>query len=218
MVVGESKELFHVHKDIFCATSPFFKAALSHGFQEAEEQTISFPQDDVETFDRLTQWVYTQALSLPSMGEEEIEERYLALARLFVLAEKLQITVLRNSTVSLIYQTMVKSTWLPDFEVISYIYANTHRHCGLRRLLVASHVWDCDQDWFDSDECVHQLQDVGEFAAELAIGLAQRINHQQDFNPFTNLNDETAASLYYDDNHMEGIDDEFAGETQAEKK
>lgn len=217
MVVGESKELFHVHKDIFCAISPFFKAALSHDFQEAADQTISLPEDDGETFDRLTQWIYTRDFSLPSVDtKEEVIKRYLGLARLFVLADKLQIMSLRNHTISIIYQILRDPEWLPSAEVVLYICSNTRRNCGLRRLLVACYVWKCDPDWFDKDECASYLQEVGEFAVDLAIGFAQRINHPKTLNPFSSLNGNAVASFCRDEHHMEGANNRSSKDMKKE--
>jgi len=218
-VVGESKELFYVHKDILCEISPFIRAALAGGFREAEDQEIPFPEDDVETFERLVQWVYTRALNLSSYETEaETEAHYLALARLFVLADKLQIPMLKTLTVLTMYESVDKAKWVPPLEVIGHVYANSHRRCGLRRLLVDSYIWRLDYEWYDTDTTVDTLLPVDEFTAELAVGLAQRISHPERLDPFRDGIDEAmAASAYYDQDQIEDFKDQAVEQTVADK-
>ncbi len=200
MVVGESKELFYVHKGIFCKISPFFEAALSGSFREFGEQTISFP----DTFEIFVQWVYTKSLSLPSIDTAgETASRYLILARLFVLADKLQVPVLKKESITIMYRSVCCAKWIPKAEVIQYACDQAQRNCGLRRLLVAVYVWRASYTWYDGDGCANDLSKLGDFSVELAVGLARRISHPERQSPFAGDGNPLGASEFYDFNPQE---------------
>ncbi|KAF5869108.1 uncharacterized protein Bfra_011651 [Botrytis fragariae] len=63
--VGNDLKDFGVHKDLVCHHSPYFKAALNSGFEEATTGIIKFPEVKVEVFELFYHWLYTQDLHLP---------------------------------------------------------------------------------------------------------------------------------------------------------
>lgn len=199
VMVGASQDPFHLHKDIFCEVSSFFRAALTGAFREANDQTVSLLEEDLDTFEKFVQWVYTKSFTLASAdAPEEMETRYLALARLFVLADKLQVPALRNKTIFIMYQTFDSAKWLPNTTVLNYVYNATQAKCGLRRLLVAVYVWQINHEWYDRDGCVDDLLKLREFSAELAIAFAHKISHPERSDPFIGPVDETQAAKFYD--------------------
>ena len=60
LVVGKSKRAFHVHVDLLCDASPFFKAAFTGKFKENSEKTMQLPEDDECTFELFVDWLYHQ--------------------------------------------------------------------------------------------------------------------------------------------------------------
>ena len=217
VIVGESKEVFYLHKDIFCEVSPFFRAALTGGFQETEDQTLSFPEDDVDTFERFIEWVYTKSFSLASNDtNEELDVHYLTLARIFILADKLQVLSLKNKAILIMFQSAQNAKWLPGCDVLKYIYDKTQEKCGLRRLVVAFYVWKVDYKWYDQDNCVGDLLTMRDFPAELALALAQRISQSERSNPFKSDADEIVASQFYDADPEETDDHQAVAERKTE--
>ncbi|EGX46048.1 hypothetical protein AOL_s00110g212 [Orbilia oligospora ATCC 24927] len=59
--VGGDKEPFHLHRDIICQTSGFFKAACKPGsFKESIEKEIKLPSVHPITFRKVISWQYQQ--------------------------------------------------------------------------------------------------------------------------------------------------------------
>ena len=58
--VDKSKRPFHLHLDLLCDASPFFKAAFAGNFKEASEKTMQLPDDHESTFELFADWLYCQ--------------------------------------------------------------------------------------------------------------------------------------------------------------
>lgn len=74
LYVGPEKAHFRVHKTILCHKIPYFeKMFRSGGFVESLENKATFPEDAVESFDVLIEWVYSGVLrSIPSKDSAKI--------------------------------------------------------------------------------------------------------------------------------------------------
>jgi hypothetical protein len=60
--VGPEKKLFSVHKEPLCRKIPYFKDLLKDGRKGSSNNSTYFPDDHVESFDLLIDWVYTGAI------------------------------------------------------------------------------------------------------------------------------------------------------------
>lgn len=60
--VGPEKKLFSVHKDLLCRTIPSFKDMFKASRKGLSNGSANFPDDHVESFDLLIDWVYTGSL------------------------------------------------------------------------------------------------------------------------------------------------------------
>ncbi|KAJ5958354.1 uncharacterized protein N7479_005504 [Penicillium vulpinum] len=58
ITVGASREPFHVHESIICASSLFFKTAMSGSWKKSNEYTLELPEDDPRTFALYSHWLY----------------------------------------------------------------------------------------------------------------------------------------------------------------
>ena len=150
--VGPTKTSFHVHKTILCDASPFFRAAFNSAsdFKEALEQSTNLPEDDIDTIERFLSWLYTRKFGLQE-GEthSDWEVRYLQLAKLYVLADKLGVSALKNYIVDKIFELKKSLKAVPpQHATISYVYANSLEGSALRKLLVDWHVWHIDMKWY----------------------------------------------------------------------
>lgn len=54
----EGKKKFVVHKDLLCASSPFFKNAFEGVWKEAQDGVIPLPDATVEVFTAFIEWLY----------------------------------------------------------------------------------------------------------------------------------------------------------------
>ncbi|KAI4225538.1 MAG: hypothetical protein L6R36_003844 [Xanthoria steineri] len=173
--VGPNAILFHVHKDLICDSSPFFKAAFTGGFKESEG-SISLEDDDADVFENIIQWLYRRNLEALSSIEAIAGENYfMDLIRSYTLADKYGITALQDDVMGLLRETLNPHRFL-QLRHARYVYENTARGSQLRRFLVACFVWQIHLDWFSEREALACLEDIPAFAVELAIALASRAN------------------------------------------
>lgn len=177
VTVGSAKTPFRVHRDLLCDESPFFKAAFAKEFKEASEGILDLPEDDVDTFDRFIQWMYSGEYGLSGGFEThaEADERYNQLARLYILADKLQVPRLKNDVVNKFFEVKVKARCVPRCSTVSYIFKNSLNSSLLRKLMVDWYAWDVDLVWYGKDGIAQNLSKCPEFAAGLTIALAMRL-------------------------------------------
>ncbi|KAF8852846.1 hypothetical protein BDZ45DRAFT_558213, partial [Acephala macrosclerotiorum] len=57
--VGAEKQPFNVLKSLICHHSPFFKAAFTGSFVEAQEQSMDLEDVEVPIFTLFVDWLYT---------------------------------------------------------------------------------------------------------------------------------------------------------------
>ena len=48
--VGAERKQFHLHHDLLCDRSDYFKACFEGDFKEAEQKELFLPEDDIESF------------------------------------------------------------------------------------------------------------------------------------------------------------------------
>ena len=134
--VGPESYAFQIYKELLCHDSPFFKAALEGNFKEGNAQTVSLPEDDVETFKIYQTWLNTMQLRY----NFDHVEWWLCFAKLWVLADKIGSTALKNRTVDAICATIKhnpKLDWVSS-HAVCYTFDNTSWDSPLR-ILVVSH-------------------------------------------------------------------------------
>ena len=130
--MGLDEENFMAHKDLICSKSPFFSAACNGNFIEGKEGLVRLPEDQPPIFDLFLQWLYTGDVPVTS------SDAYLdwsESAALYVLAEKLQISELKNAVID---QWICKNKATDEYPIgiVAYVYTNTLDSSPLRRLVV----------------------------------------------------------------------------------
>ena len=71
LVVGENKRSFHIHVDLLCDASSFFKAAYTGTFKEGSEKTMQLPEEDESTFEFFVDWLYHQRYQMVPEAESD---------------------------------------------------------------------------------------------------------------------------------------------------
>ena len=132
--VGPDSYAFHIYKEILCRDSPFFKAALNGSFKEGDEQAVSLPEDDVETFKIYQTWLNTTQLRY----NFDHVEWWLCFAQLWVFADKIGSTALKNKTIDAICATVRDNCHLDwaSPRAVCYTFDNTSTGSHLRWLVV----------------------------------------------------------------------------------
>lgn len=174
------KQGLHVHKDLICARSPFFKAALTNDWKEAQEGTVVLAEDDYDIVTVYVQWLYRNKLF--HKEDKEVTAPYASemdrLTSLYVFAEKIGDVDFMDTVVDAIiarvnspYQgakgTCSAGTYPAGFRV-TFLYANSPETSPIRRLMVDYYVWYGKHDW-------PEMKDTSlvpkEFLRDLAVAL-----------------------------------------------
>jgi hypothetical protein len=140
---------------------------LNSDFIEGHTQVYRLDEDDSETVRLLIQWFYTQELGT-RQPEEELEDRDcfqedLALAKLWVLADKLLLPRLQNQVIEKMEEIRTALNELPT-SCATYIYEKTAAGSPLRRWLVHVCAGWLDQEYFASN--------AGQFPHEMLMDMA----------------------------------------------
>ena len=167
--VGAEQRRFHLHCDLLCERSDFFRAAFRGHFREAEAEELTLPDENVESFELLVAWMY--GASLKSIPSEDAFTAYLCLV---ILARKLCLEHLQNEAMDHILRFYRTSLSTMKVETIRWIYENTLVGDPLRRLTIRCASWTAminETDISESDDR-YLLEEGGEIAVDFASTLA----------------------------------------------
>lgn len=180
---------FYVHLDVICNESSVFKAAFLGKFTEASNQSMDLPDHDVESVERMIQWLYNKQYELVKWSSENgritATTRYWQLAKLNTLADKYNIIGLSNNIIDQLYILRSKRC-SPRLDVAGYVYDNTTESSSFRKLLIAWYVWEIDMKWYQDAEVREWLLDVPELAVDLAIAFGIKASDPLQKKPFSN--------------------------------
>ena len=118
--VGAERTKFHLHRDLLCNRSDYFRACFVGDFKEAKQKELSLPEDNAESFELFVTWLYGTQLKKISSNNDLAA--YFGLA---VLANKLCLEYLQNQVTDYIvrfYRTNPRSV---GYQYIRYVYQNT---------------------------------------------------------------------------------------------
>ena len=167
--VGAEQRKFHLHCDLLCERSDFFRAAFRGHFKEAEAEELTLLDETVESFELLVAWLYGASLkSIPS------EDKFTTYLELVILARKLCLEHLQNETMDHVLRFYRTSLPTVDFHTIRWIYENTLEGDPLRRLTIRCASWtamynETDIAWSDDR---YLLEEGGDIAVDFASTLA----------------------------------------------
>ncbi|KAI8939496.1 hypothetical protein NX059_003267 [Plenodomus lindquistii] len=149
------RETFNIHESIITIRSVFFKNAMSGNWKEAMDRKVSLPEDDANTFRVYVHLLYTGIVAVSSEkapayddGSEEFDN----IARLYVLAEKLQDVKAKNAAINamLIAKRTMRinnSCCSPTSSCIQIVYAGIANKSPMRKLLVDIFVRYAQKGW-----------------------------------------------------------------------
>ena len=171
---------FSVHEELVCASSRFFKNAMSQEWVEGRDRVVSLPMDEPEAFELYLQWLYQGKLPVrtDAPGREGNLE-YVQLAHAYVLGDRLQ----DHNFMDTVLDAMVEKTktaatdgqkWYPVGPVVRLIYENTPDSSKARQLLIDLYAFKARaswlRDWAEPDDLPKS------FLMELAIALLETRN------------------------------------------
>jgi len=126
LYIGKSRAHIHAHKTILCRRVKYFDTMFNGGFKEDEDNSVHFPEDDIESFDLLMEWIYTDRLRpLSIVGNDEAEKTVSwDPIGLYILAHRFCLTKLSNRVMDSYRLLHVESNTRPSRHAISRVYSN----------------------------------------------------------------------------------------------
>ena len=170
--VGAERKQFHLHHDLLCDRSDYFKACFEGDFKEADQKELYLPEDVIESFGLFVRWLYGAPLKKIS-SKDELSVYF----TLFVLANKLCLEHLRNETMDQILRFHRTSTYpVPiDYQILRFIYRNTSDRDSIRKYLVELAAWTAVSEWVDGLSTDEQslFREGGDLAVDFGISLSK---------------------------------------------
>ena len=162
IIVGSEKRRFMAHGSVLGHSSSFFRAALDKAWKEGKARVIELPDDDVDLFHRYLHFLHTKRLPCNPVAaathtEFDVHEKeFELLARMYVLAEKLQDDTMRNAIIDgFIAKGSLRDSegtrWFATNEDVDIIYRGTGQGSHMRRLLVDMHVSSGHARWLEDE-------------------------------------------------------------------
>lgn len=144
---GEGQQDFTIHQNLITPVSSFVSLAISKGWKESQERTISFPDDDAEVFSLFQEWLYTHRLDTDvTTSKSRSIERYALLVRAYILGDKLGVTDFKDCVIDVIILNLSYSR-LFDSHLAHFVYENTMEDSPLRKLWQDIYVWAGNPLW-----------------------------------------------------------------------
>jgi hypothetical protein len=160
--------------ECFIIHANFFRRALNGNWAESDDRVITMMEDDPEIFAKYLHFVYIKefpAMPHTTLVSDQIIGEYRMLARVYVLAEKLQDIRTKNAIVQAMMNLSQRKdeagkSRLPDPEAITILYGGTVCGSAGRRLVV-------DLCFFVNVESLRQnIDDLHkDFLGDLAIAV-----------------------------------------------
>ena len=167
--VGAEQKKFHLHRDLLCDRSEYFKACFEGNFKEAQQKELFLPEEDIESFDLFVRWLYGAPLKEVSSDDDLLI--YLAL---IVLANKLCLEYLRNETMDHILRFHRRTPGSVRYECLHYIYQNISSQDHIRNYSVCLAAWMTVwklQPQLTAD-CIRLIREGGDLAVDFTFRLS----------------------------------------------
>lgn len=134
--VGAERKKFHLHRELLCNRSDYFKGWFEATIDEALEREIDMPEYNTKSFTLFTGWLYGG--SLKSIGSKDEMRTYFALA---IFADKFFLEHLQNEAMDHILRFHRTNRVCMDIQTLRYIYENTSDQDIIREFPLALAAW-----------------------------------------------------------------------------
>jgi BTB/POZ domain len=154
-----------IHKDVLCASAPFFANATKGDWKEAQDRVIPLPEDDPHVVLTYIHWLYTGVFFTREDVELEVEWERLTSA--YIFGDKVQDGDYKDATIDALTQKILDEKSYPIHKT-RQIYENTVSGDSARRLWVDWFVYASHGEWMDQAKRNYYTED---FLFDLAQAL-----------------------------------------------
>lgn len=167
--------MFTVHESLLISRSLFFKKALNGPWTEATSRVVRLAGDDAGVFHHYVHLLYTDNIAVSSFRISDVpnglQGERLVLAKLYVLAEKLQDTKTKRKALSAVYASCQAKAGMQkqslDINFVQMIYEGTPSGSMARKLTVDHFVDRSTGDPFKASDLATGPTWPAEFMQEL---------------------------------------------------
>lgn len=195
IVVGQDESAqTYINEDQAAKFSNVIAAAVKGGFKEAQEHTITFPEEDPAMFKIFAGFIYSGSIHSfkPDDLTDNMDHERRRLASLWILGEKLQAPEFKDAVVDSLVER-IKSTGKVPRDMHQEIYPNSMGSPGMRRLVVDVGAWVWNKEELESTERKEQWS---EFFFDLAVRLQSLVGAKRPVAPWRT--DAGPGCLYHD--------------------
>lgn len=171
------RKCYHVHKDLLCWYSPYFKRALRGSFSEATAFNMLLMDTEVAVLGIVVNWLYTQ--SLPKHDDPRIqaciEEWVELITRVYIFSDRYDIPDLREHAMDDLYNhfTDPEDYGMPRYSVINTTFNNLPHSAALCRFWIDIYARYWKQHKDDEREVAARAELPKDFLAGLMIEFAE---------------------------------------------
>ena len=183
--VGKTKQPFHVHLDLLCDASSFFKAAFAEISAEASGVEMLIPDGFESTFKLFVDWLYGDRQTIyqtisPAKEDDDNHERLFPALFLFGLADKYNVYGLKTIVIEVLWEVLgaYKDQGLL-YSTVAYAYNHTAQGSDIRRRLamfVAGGVYHGKCEGTDFQVLLKQQPDL---AFDIVVSFAKYFKPKQ---------------------------------------
>ena len=134
---------------------------------------MTLPEDDVGAFEDFAEWLYARGVMFELLFSMS-KANFKAALKLFVLADKYDVTDLKNTMTKHIFTVGKVVGNPPSLTEIAYIYAHTVQSSGIRKLFADWYAWRVDPVWFEQSMVQTFLRRHPDCATDLSVSLAKK--------------------------------------------
>jgi hypothetical protein len=160
VLVGPEEQNFTVHEGVLCSKSKFFRAACCERWKEGQEKVIRLPEVDTTIFQRYVEWAYGDIL----VSGIDMDQTIPMLAKLYLLADKMDDIKLRNKAISELTSYCCVSKLCPGSAPIILIWGNTTPSSPLRRWIMDILMLTGSRSVFERDLSIYPVELVQQMA------------------------------------------------------
>ncbi|KAK0654592.1 hypothetical protein DIS24_g5050 [Lasiodiplodia hormozganensis] len=171
--VGSGQRKYYIHKDILCASSPFFAKACNGNWKEARERRIELPEDEPECFDKYVQWLYFNELFVEERKNDCEALRWGDWLDAYLLGDKLLDQKFKDACFDIVYNQYENGGTLSPSDQAKLLYENLPESDPYLRLYVYVSAYWTTLDDFDPEVSADAANAPMEFFRDVAKALVQ---------------------------------------------
>jgi hypothetical protein len=149
VVVGQQGKCFTVHQDLLVHHSPFFRAALTGSFKEADSKTVILADSDPQVFEFFVHWLYYQRFCRPGdspellalwTDDDDEDLKSSNLIMLYVFCDKYHVSALQRQTLDELFDHVFEEE-LPSIQNVGFAFENLREDDPLCRFFVDAYCY-----------------------------------------------------------------------------